>query len=129
MTTNVLDCADWLLAQPAQATGALDLSGTPFTLALTSIFGGLPVATASSENETLVFVPAVGSLPAYFAIDMRVADRTWRTPRAVTVRGDTLRQPEPDRTEWVGRITFVVEPGSGSTGIATAAMAPVLSAV
>jgi hypothetical protein len=126
--TPVIDTADWLLAVPVQTVAGqtVDFSGTVLSLALTPTFGGDPIAVASSEDGSLTFVP--GAVP-YFAIDLRVADRTWRVSRTTTIFGDILRYPDPansDHVEWLGRLALRVNPGSNSTGIATPATSPVL---
>lgn len=126
--TAVIDVADWLLAVPIQPVSGqtVDFSGTALSLALTPTFGGDPIAVASSEDGSLTFVP--GAVP-YFAINLRVADRTWRVSRTTTIFGDILRHPDPtnpDHVEWLGRLTLRVNPGSNSTGIATPATSPVL---
>lgn len=126
--TAVIDVADWLLAVPIQpvAGQAVDFSGTALSLALTPVFGGDPIAVASSADGSLTFVS--GPAP-YFAIDLRVADRTWRVSRVTSVLGDILRQPNsanPDHVEWLGRLALRVHPGSSSSGIASLATSPVL---
>ncbi|AWN43178.1 hypothetical protein DK389_25125 [Methylobacterium durans] len=131
MLSSVIDTADWLLAVPiATLPGQdLDLSDTLLTVALTPTLGGAPIATASSEAGTLTFVPATDDVPPYFAIDLRVADRTWRIGRPTVVLGDIKRHPDPGnlaRTEWVGRVELKVHPGSDSTGLAGGGYAPVL---
>lgn len=131
LRTAVIDVADWHLAIPLKATsGTLDFSDTLLTIALTPILGGDPIATANSEAGTLTFVPAAGLVPAYFALDLRVKDRTLRVGRPTHVVGDVLRHPDPLMplyVEWVGRVSLTVLPGSNSTGIATPAFAPVLT--
>lgn len=127
--TSVIDSADWLLAVPIAAGSDLDLSDTPLTVALTPTLGGSPIATASSQNGTLTFVPASGEVGPYFAIDLRVKGRAWRIGRPTVVVGDIKRHPDPgdlDRTEWVGRVELMVHPGSDSSGIAANSFAPVL---
>lgn len=126
--TSVLDTADWLLAIPVkQASGeAIDFSGTALSLAFTPVFGGEPIATASSTDGSLSFVPG---LNPYFAVNLPVANRTWRVSAITTVFGDVLRQPDPLNhllVEWLGREALRVHPGSNSSGIASAASSPVL---
>ncbi|KAB1079401.1 hypothetical protein [Methylobacterium soli] len=131
LRTSVIDTADWRLAIPLQAPGdPLDFSGTLLTIALTPILGGPPIATADSEAGTLAFMPASGAIPAYFALDLRVKDRTWRISAPTDVVGDVLRHPDPAfpaYIEWLGRVRLKVLPGSNSSGIAAAAgFSPVL---
>ncbi|TXN33888.1 hypothetical protein [Methylobacterium sp. WL19] len=126
--TAVIDNADWLLAVLIQPVSGqtVDFSGTALFLALTPTFGGDPIAIASSEDGSLTFVP--GATP-YFAIDLRVADRTWRVSRVTSVLGDILRYPDPanpDHVEWLGRLALRVHPGSSSSGIVSEATSPVL---
>lgn len=132
LTTSVIDSADWHLAVPlaAQPGEIVDFSGTLLTIALTPILGGEPIATADSDAGTLVFVPAAGNVPAYFALDLRVKDRTWRVGRPTKVVGDILRHPDPAfplYIEWLGRVSLTVLPGSNSAGIGAPAFAPVLT--
>ena len=132
LATTVIDSADWSLAIPiATAPGeTIDFSGTLLTIALTPILGGEPIATADSTAGTLTFVPAAGLVPAYFALDLRVKDRTWRVSRITKVMGDILRHPDPAfplYIEWLGRVSLTVRPGSNSSGIALPSMAPVLT--
>lgn len=127
--TSVTDTTDWLLAQPIASTGDLDLSATLLTATFRPIFGGDIIAEVSSEDGGLVFVPAVGNQPAYFAISVPVKGRTWRIGRRTSVKGDIERRPDPtnpDRVEWLGRIDFNVEPGTSSAGVANAVTSPVL---
>lgn len=129
--TAVIDTADWVLAVPLEASGnPLNFSGTSLSIALTPIFGGPPIARAQSADGSLTFVPATADTLAYFAINLRVKDRTWRVARQTAVDGDILRHPDPGNplyTEWLGRVSLTVAPGSGSTGILTPAQAPVLT--
>lgn len=127
--TSVTDTTDWLLAQPIASTGDLDLSATLLTATFRPIFGGDIIAEVSSEDGGLVFVPAVGNQPAYFAISVPVKGRTWRIGRPTSVKGDIERKPDPtnpDRVEWLGRIDFNVMPGTSSAGVANAVTNPVL---
>lgn len=128
MHTAVIDSADWLLAVPIKAAAGqgVDFSGTPLSVAFAPAFGGEPVATAQSSDGSLVFVPAAGSVPAHFTIDLPVTDRTWRTDAPVTVVGDILRTPQAGHTEWLGRVAFVVHPGSASGSVARIGHGPVL---
>lgn len=97
--------------------------------AVTAVQGGAPVATADSNDGSLVFVPASGSAPAYFTLDLPVAARTFRVKAVTAVAADILWHPDPNDpapADWLGRVQFRVHPGSGSAGIALPAQAPVL---
>lgn len=126
--TAVIDTADILLAQPiaARPGESIDFSGTALSVDFEATPGGGVVMAASTSDGTLAFV---GGPAPYFRIDLPVAGRTWRIARPTAVRGDILRRPDPSdpsKVEWLGRITFTVNPGSGSPAIAQKAQAPVL---
>ena len=127
--TSVLDTADWSLAIPLASPGPLDFSGGRLKAAVTTVQGGAPIATATSDDGSLAFVPASGSRAAYFKVDLPVEGRTWRTKTVVSVAADILWYPDPNDpapADWLGRVFFVVHPGTNSAGIALPAQAPVL---
>lgn len=131
MITVVTDTADWLLAQPLKpAPGTvLDFSGTPIRVAFSDVCGGPPIVTASTEDDTLRFVPASGAVLAHFVITLPVKRRTLRVSAPVRVLGDIERWPNPadrDQVEWLGRIHLEIHPGSASAGITRAGLSPVL---
>lgn len=131
LNTSVLDTADWTLAVPLLANdgSSLDFSGTLLTATVAPVFGGDAIATVSSATGTLTFVAASGNLPAYFSVRVPVEGRTWRASRPTKAIADVKRHPDPSHLateEWLGRLNFMIQPGSDSSGIAVSAYAPVL---
>lgn len=132
--TRVVDTSAWLLTVPLlPAAGALDFSVGLLTAAFTSALGGLPIVTASSvdPDNRITFVPATGDAAAVFLIDLPNDRRTpFTVQRPLNVFADIKWHPDPSRptyNESVARLELLVEPGTDSSGIATASGVPVLT--
>jgi hypothetical protein len=128
----VTDTTDWLIAYHFLPSDDLDLSGTLLRVEFRPVNGGEVVATASSEDGSLVFVPAGNGDPAYFALKIRAKDRAWRVARTTAIKGDVRRYPDPlnpDYVEAIARLDLTVHPGTNSPGVGSPAQNPVLVSI